>query len=90
MLDIKIENMEGVGVATFFREGKNKCQVDYNQVRICLINEDRKVGEMMVGQLLFTLEMDGTTFKKLDKKEMQVFGDFLETLQTGEANKMDL
>jgi len=80
MLEFRIDD-EGI-VATIFREGKEKCKIDINHLRRCLLNPDRNIAQLVVGQLLLALEMDGTEFKKLDKDELRTYGQFLDTLQT--------
>jgi len=84
MLEFKLDDK--VPVATIYREGKEKCKIDYNHLRRCLLNPDRDIAQLVVGQLLLALEMDGTTFTKLSKEELRTYGQFLDALQTGREN----
>lgn len=81
MLEFKIE--EDKPVTTIYREGKEVCQIDYQHLRRCLLDPNKDIGELTIGHLLFVLENSSGLFVKLDKKEMQTFGDFLDSLQSG-------
>lgn len=87
MIEIKITNKDNLCLATFLREGKEKCTIDYNAMRLQLMRDwgdpqkNKDFRDYLIGQFLWVLE-DGFS-KKLDKKEMQTLQDFLEAIETG-------
>lgn len=81
MIEFKID--EEKPVTTIYREGQEKCQIDYQHLRRCILDPNKDIGELAVGHLLFVLENHNGSFMKLDKQELQTFGDFLDSLQAG-------
>lgn len=81
MLEFKISDSKPI--ATIYREGQEKCQIDYQHLRRCILDPNKDIGQLAVGHLLFILENHNSMFIKLDKKELQTFGDFLDSLQQG-------
>ena len=81
MLEFKIDDK--TPVATIYREGQEKCRIDYQHLRRCILDPNKDIGQLAVGHLLFILENHKSTFIKLDRPELQSFGDFLDSLQKG-------
>lgn len=81
MLEFQIDDKSTA--ATIYREGQEKCKIDYQHLRRCLLDPDKNIGQLAVGHLLFVLENHNDLFIKLDKSEMRTLGDFLDSLQVG-------